>query len=84
MTDRRLPALSGANSLRPAPASNTILAGALVAAFLPATASAEDAAERASRSDIVVEGHRTGDANPNAVAEAPYKVNRSTDSRITE
>jgi catecholate siderophore receptor len=84
MTDRRLPAISGANSLRPAPASSTILAGALVAAFLPATASAEDAAERASRSDIVVEGQRTGDDNPNADAEAPYKVNRSTDSRFTE
>jgi catecholate siderophore receptor len=84
MTKSRQPAAGGTVSLRPAPAHGTILAGALAAAFLPAAAFAEEAAAGSQRSDIIVEGHRTGDANPNADPEAPYKVDRSTDSRFSE
>lgn len=85
MTTIRKPAACGDNSLRPAPAQGTILAGALAAALLPAPAWADDAADDGTRrTDIVVEGHREGDANPNADPEAPYKVNRSTDSRFSE
>ncbi|MCB2048908.1 MAG: TonB-dependent siderophore receptor [Novosphingobium sp.] len=85
MTDIRQPAAGGNASLRPAAKQGTILAGALAAAFLPAVAWADEAAdENSRRSDIIVEGQRAGDANPNADPEAPYKVNRSSDSRFTE
>lgn len=69
------------HSLRPAPARGALLAGALGAVFLPAAAQAED---EAAGDPIVVTGQILGDANPNADPEAPYKVNRSADSRFTE
>lgn len=67
--------------IRPAAASSTILAGALAAAMIPVGAHAEEAPDR---QEIVVKGKRPGDANPNADPNAPYKVDRSTDSRFTE
>ncbi|MBD3728623.1 MAG: TonB-dependent siderophore receptor [Sphingomonadales bacterium] len=73
---------SRAAALRPAPAAGTLLAGMLGAVFLPAQAHADEAA--ATGPDIVVNGQRQGDANPNADEAAPYKVERSADSRFTE
>ena len=70
-------------SLRPTPAAGALLAAAMGAAFLPTTARADDAAG-ASGPEIVVSGERLKDANPNADRRAPYKVNRSDDSRFTE
>ncbi len=85
MTRLRQPPASGITTLRPAPAQGTILAGALAAAFFPASAHAEEAApESASRPIIIVEGHRSAQVNPDADPEAPYKVNRSADSRFSE
>jgi len=69
------------NSLRPAPAAGALLAAAMGTAFLPATARAEEAE---AAPEIVVEGRRAPDANPNADAAAPYKVEKSADGRFTE
>ncbi len=69
-------------SLRPAPAKTALLASALGCAFLPAIAQAEDFA--ADGPEIVVNGQHAEDANPNADSKAPYKVDRSADSRFTE
>lgn len=71
------------NSLRPAPATGALLAAAMGAAFLPAAAHAAEAAGAAGP-EIVVNGERADDANPNADPQAPYKVDRSADSRFTE
>jgi catecholate siderophore receptor len=55
------------------------------AAFLPAQAwAAEAVAADSARPEIVVNGERQGDVNPNANPDAPYKVERSSDSRFTE
>lgn len=74
----------GAASLRPAAMPATLLAGALAAALIPVSAQANDDAGASDRPDIIVEGRRQRDANPNADPAAPYKVDRSTDSRFTE
>lgn len=68
-------------SLRQASARTALLATALGSAFLPAVASAE---EIAAGPEIVVNGERAADANPNADAKAPYKVDKSADGRFTE
>jgi catecholate siderophore receptor len=74
-------------SLRPAPAAGTLLA-VLATAFLPRLAHAADEVAAKAAGDggpeIIVEGERLKDANPNADRQAPYKVNRSGDSRFTE
>jgi catecholate siderophore receptor len=74
-------------SLRPAPAAGALLA-VLATAFLPraARAAPEVAAVGAGEAgpEIVVEGERLKDANLNADRQAPYKVNRSAESRFTE
>jgi catecholate siderophore receptor len=70
-------------SLRKAPAAGALLATALIGAFLPASAEADDAAA-AEGPEIVVEGQRPAAANPNADQQAPYKVDRSADNRFTE
>jgi len=76
-----------AASLRPAPAAGALLA-VLATAFLPGVAHAADEVAAAGAGDggpeIVVEGERLKDANPDADRQAPYKVNRSGDSRFTE
>jgi catecholate siderophore receptor len=82
MNSNKFRARRAEQSLRPVAATGTVMASALAAAFLPVAAFAAD--DGADRPDIVVEGHRQGDVNPNADAEAPYKVNRSADSRFTE
>src|SRR6478735_9886134 len=69
-------------SLRPAPATTALLASALGCAFLPAAARAEVVASDGP--EIVVRGERPDDANPNADARAPYKVDKSADGRFTE
>jgi catecholate siderophore receptor len=69
-------------SLRLTPAKTALLASALGCAFLPAVAKAEEFA--ADGPEIVVNGERADDANPNADAEAPYKVDKSADGRFTE
>lgn len=65
---------------RPALARNAILSGVLCTAIIPTAAWAED---RGS-DQIVVTGDRMGDANPHADPDAPYKVDRSSDTRFTE
>lgn len=73
---------------RYAPASTTCLLGAsLAAALLPAAARAAEAdveMDNEGRPAIVVVGERSGDANPNANTQAPYKVERSADGKFTE
>ena len=69
---------SATASLRPTPAATALLASALGCAFLPGVARAADGPE------IVVNGERPADANPNADAAAPYKVDKSADGRFTE
>jgi catecholate siderophore receptor len=59
-----------------------VLATALAGAFLPGVARAEEAAD--SGPQIVVTGERSEGGNPNADRQAPYKVDRSADSRFTE
>lgn len=65
-------------SLRPSP-----VAGAMLAAVLmPGAALAADL--DADSPTIVVNGRQAVDANPNANPDAPYKVERSSDSKYTE
>lgn len=74
--------------LRPAAAGSTILMGALSASLFAGTAHAADAAADAAAPgddrQIVVTGQRPSDANPNADPDAPYRVERSTNGRLTE
>jgi catecholate siderophore receptor len=70
-------------SLRPAPSATALLASALAGAFLPGVARADDEAATGA-SQIVVTGKQAEAANPNADKQAPYKVDRSADSRFTE
>lgn len=77
------------NSLRPAPVGGALLASALSAAMLPTPAVAAEmdaAADNTAdpQTQIVVIGTRDGDINPNANANAPYKVERSQDDKFTE
>ena len=60
--------------------NTTLLAGAFGAALVPSAAHGETDAQP----DIVVTGEREADRNPNADADAPYKVDRSTDGKFTE
>ena len=64
-------------------ATGCLLASAMGAAFVPGVAHAKGAAA-GDGPEIVVTAQRPGDANPNADAQAPYKVDRSSDSRFTE
>ncbi|MGZ3256095.1 MAG: TonB-dependent receptor [Croceibacterium sp.] len=70
-------------SLRPAPAPTALLASVLWGAFLPAVARADDL-PAADGPQIVVNGDRPDEANPNADSHAPYKVEKSADGRFTE
>jgi catecholate siderophore receptor len=61
-------------------AGSTLLAGAFAAAFLPGTAHAETD----SQPQIIVNGQRETDVNPNADPDAPYKIDRSASDKFTE
>ena len=68
-------------SLRPKAAAGTLLMGALSASLLASAAQAEEAPDDR---EIVVTGHRPSDANPDADPDAPYRVERSSNGRLTE
>lgn len=75
------------NSLRPAPVGGALLASALSAAMLPPAAYAAEAEADQNtdpQTQIVVTGVRDPDLNPNANANAPYKIERSQDDKFTE
>jgi catecholate siderophore receptor len=60
-----------------------LAAAAMPFAFVPA-AHADEAPDADGRDSIVVTGVREANANPNANANAPYKVEKSADSKFTE
>jgi catecholate siderophore receptor len=68
--------------------SSSLLGGVLAALVLPAAlvpmAPAHAEAEAADDQTIIVRGHLDGDANPNAAAGAPYKVDKSQNDKLTE
>lgn len=72
--------------LRHSAAAGTLFAGAFAAVLFPSVAAhaADDAEGADQRRDIVVNGQREADANPNADPEAPYKVERSSNGKFTE
>lgn len=61
--------------------SAALLGSVLAALIVPTAAHAEEAGEDQT---IVVRGHRDDDANPNATKGAPYKVEKSQNSKFTE
>lgn len=76
------------NTLAPRPAfmSGALLASVLASAVFAPAAHADDAADNdtESKRTIIVNGERQGDVNPNANANAPYKVEKSANSKFTE
>lgn len=68
--------------LRPTAACSTILMGALSASLFPAAAQAQT--ETRDNRQIIVTGERPSDANPDADPDAPYRVQRSSNGRLTE
>lgn len=62
------------------PAAACLLGSVLAALVVPAAAHAADA----EGDQITVTGHRPDDANPNANADAPYKVEKSQNDKFTE
>lgn len=69
------------------PTGGAALAFAAFACVAPGLAHAADAEAEAAeqqRNQIVVDGHRTADANPNANEKAPYKVEKSANGKFTE
>ncbi len=69
---------------KPASVSATsacLLGSVLAALVLPASAHADEAD---ADQTIIVRGHRDSDANPNADADAPNKVDRSQNGKFTE
>ena len=73
-------------SLRSRTCSGAVLGTALAAACFPGIAAADAVSDMDAdqRGAIVVEGRRDADSNPNANAEAPYKVEKSADGKFTE
>lgn len=69
-------------SLRPLPVAGALIAAALAPSV--AHGAAVDDVEAESRREILVVGQQAVDANPNANPDAPYKVERSSDSKWTE
>lgn len=67
-------------SLRPVPVTASLLGAVFASAIAPGVQAAEAAADQT----IIVNGQRLVDANPNANADAPYKVERSADGKFTE
>ncbi len=77
---RALPqSATSANSARSS-MLKALAAAALPIAMAPGIAYADDA----EGGQIIVTGHRLPDANPNANPDAPYKVEKSADSKFTE
>ncbi len=64
--------------------SGALLFGVLSALAFPGVALADESEEDAGQKTIIVTGQRAPDANPNANANAPYKVEKSADSKYTE
>jgi catecholate siderophore receptor len=64
--------------------NGALLFGVLSALTFPGMAMAEESDDAAGSSTIIVTGHREPDANPNANANAPYKVEKSADGKYTE
>lgn len=67
--------------------SRSLVALALAAmpfAALAPAAHADEAPDTEQRSTIIVTGHREPASNPNANAEAPYKVEKSSNGKFTE
>lgn len=61
-----------------------LAAAAMPFAALAPSAHADEAADAEKRDTIVVTGVRAADANPNANANAPYKVEKSANGKFTE
>jgi catecholate siderophore receptor len=63
----------------------SLLGGVLAAMIAPAAQAADtEAAAEEQQSPIIVTGQLPGDANPNANADAPYKVEKSQNDKFTE
>jgi catecholate siderophore receptor len=71
---------------RPTLISKALLSGALSASIAVPAFGADDFADNdgQDRRTIIVTGERQGDANPNANPDAPYKVEKSANSKFTE
>lgn len=71
---------------RPTLISKALLSGALSASIAAPAFGMDDMAESdgQDRRTIIVTGERQGDANPNANPDAPYKVEKSANSKFTE
>ncbi len=69
---------------RPMLSNGALLAPVLAALFVPGVALAEEADSESNGRTIVVTGQRESDANPNANENAPYKVEKSSNSKLTE
>ena len=74
------------SSLRPCHVGGALLLSALSAAMLPGAAQAADAVgdDDQDKPSIIVTGQRPDNANPNADAAAPYKIDKSDNPRFTE
>jgi catecholate siderophore receptor len=71
---------------RPTLISKALLSGALSASIAAPAFGLDDMADNdgQDRRTIIVTGERQGDANPNANPDAPYKVEKSANSKFTE
>jgi catecholate siderophore receptor len=71
---------------RPTLISKALLSGALSASIAAPAFGMDDMADNDAqdRRTIIVTGERQGDANPNANPDAPYKVEKSANSKFTE
>lgn len=71
---------------RPTLISKALLSGALSASVVAPAFGMDDMADNdgQDRRTIIVTGERQGDANPNANPDAPYKVEKSANSKFTE
>jgi catecholate siderophore receptor len=71
--------------LRGALLGDCVLGGVLAMLIAPAAALADEAASEAPGDpSIIVNGLREADANPNANPDAPYKVEKSQNDKLTE
>lgn len=71
---------------RPTLLSKALLSGALSASIAAPACGMDEMVENdgQDRRTIIVTGERQGDANPNANPDAPYKVEKSANSKFTE
>ena len=73
-----------ASTLRAAPRGGALLAGSLLGALALGAPGAVHAAEEAADPGVVITGQGPADANPDANANAAYKVERSSNAKYTE